>query len=416
VRPIESALDQVHKLNPKINAFITVFEDAAAQKQRRGPLADVPVSLKDLIYTAGIRTTAGSKHLADFTPKRDAEVVRRLRAAGAVFVGKNNLHEWAYGVTSNNQHYGPVRNPHDPTRVPGGSSGGSAAAVAAGMGPVSIGTDTGGSIRVPASLCGVVGLKPTFGAVSLEGVIPLSPTMDHVGPITDTVDRAALVFEVISGRKLGAIPPGVKRLRIGVPEEFFFERINNEVEEAVRAAIERLAQAGAKIKKIEVPMAAEANENGRTVLLVEAVETHRKYADRRAEYGDAVRALLEKGDTVTPAQFRAAKKAVNAFKREFAKLWSGIDALIMPTVPITAPLIGQDSVNIGGQQEEVRACLTRFMRPFNLSGVPALSVPCGEDRLGLPIGIQSAAAKRGEAMVLRIGKELEPQMNTDKHR
>src|ERR1022692_423327 len=188
-----------------------------AKGKRRSAIHGMPISLKDLFYTRGVRTTAGSRILADFVPRRDAEVVRRLRAAGAVIIGKNNLHEWAYGVSSTNPHYGAVRNPHDTERIPGGASGGSAAAVAASMGAASLGTDTGGSIRIPASLCGVVGLKPTYGVCSLEGVIPLSSTMDHVGPIADSVRTAAAVFEVISGRKLRPFDEGVKGLRIGVP-------------------------------------------------------------------------------------------------------------------------------------------------------------------------------------------------------
>jgi aspartyl-tRNA(Asn)/glutamyl-tRNA(Gln) amidotransferase subunit A len=407
VTPTESALAAIHKHNPRLNAFITVLEDAAKQRPKSGPLSGVPISLKDLIYTKGIRTTAGSKILANFVPKKDAEVVRRLRAAGAVIVGKNNLHEWAYGVTSNNPHYGPVRNPHDPTRIPGGSSGGSAAAVATGMSAASIGTDTGGSIRIPASLCGVVGLKPTHGAVSLDGVIPLSSTMDHVGPLANSVQMAATVFEVISGHRLKPFGQGVRELRVGVPEAFFFEQLQPEVERAVREAVDRLGALGAKVKTIRVPLAAEANDAGRTILLVEALETHRKYKARRAEYGDAVRALLEFGETITPAQYGAAQKVRRQFTGELTKLWKSIDVIVTPSIPITAPLIGQESVSIGDHQEEVRSCLTRFARVFNITGVPALSLPCGLDNRGLPIGVQIVAAKGGESMVLRAALTLE---------
>ena len=403
----ESALAAIHKDNPRLNAFITVLEDSVKQRKKSGPLSGVPISLKDLIYTKGIRTTAGSKILANFLPTKDAEVVRRLRAAGAVIIGKTNLHEWAYGVTSNNPHYGPVRNPHDPTRIPGGSSGGSAVAVAAGMGLASIGTDTGGSIRIPASLCGVVGLKPTYGAVSLDGVIPLSATMDHVGPLANSVQMAATVFEVISGHKLKPFGQGVRGLRVGVPEAFFFEQLQPEVERAVRESVERLGTLGAKIKTIRVPLAAEANEAGRTILLGEASETHRKYKARRAEYGDAVRALLERGETIPPAELLAAQRVRTQFTRELTKLWESVDVMITPSTPITAPLIGQESVSIGDHQEEVRACLTRFARVFNMTGVPALSLPCGRDNRGLPIGLQIVAAKGGEFTVLRAALPLE---------
>ncbi len=410
----ETALAAIHKDNSRLNAFITVMEQSALQDarradcelakgRRRSAIHGLPVSLKDLFYTRGVRTTAGSKILAGFIPRRDAEVVRRLHAAGAVIIGKTNLHEWAYGVSSTNPHYGAVRNPHDTERIPGGSSGGSAAAVAAGMGPASLGTDTGGSIRIPASLCGVVGLKPTYGACSLEGVIPLSSTMDHVGPIADSVRTAAAVFEVISGRKVRSFDQGVKGLRIGVPEKFFFERLQPEVERSVREAIARLAALGAKIKTIRMARAAEANEAGRTILLVEALETHARYRKRRADYGGAVRTLLEFGETIGPAQLRAAKRVRREFTREFAPLWDKVDLLVTPTVPVTAPLIGQEKIG----DEDTRACLTRFVRVFNITGVPALSVPCGRDDRGLPIGLQIVGPKRAESTVLRAGLALE---------
>ena len=414
----QAALAAIHKDNPRLNAFITVMEESAladarradrelAKGKRRSAIHGMPVSLKDLFYTRGVRTTAGSKILADFVPRRDAEVVRRLRAAGAVIIGKNNLHEWAYGVSSTNPHYGAVRNPHDTERIPGGSSGGSAAAVAASMGAASLGTDTGGSIRIPASLCGVVGLKPTYGACSLEGVIPLSSTMDHVGPIADSVRTAAAVFEIISGRKLKPFDQGVKGLRIGVPEKFFFERLQPEVERNVRQAIARLEKAGARIRTIPAKQsseaASEANEAGRTILLVEALETHRRYNKRRADYGDAVRLLLERGEQITPAQLRAAKRVRREFTKEFTLIWERVELLVTPTIPVTAPLIGQDKIG----EEDTRACLTRFVRVFNITGVPAMSVPCGRDNRGLPIGLQIVGPKRAESTVLQAGLALE---------
>jgi aspartyl-tRNA(Asn)/glutamyl-tRNA(Gln) amidotransferase subunit A len=410
----EAALAAIHKDNSRLNAFITVMEQSAlddarradrelAAGKRRSAIHGMPVSLKDLFYTRGVRTTAGSKILTDFVPRRDAEVVRRLRAAGAVIIGKNNLHEWAYGVSSTNPHYGAVRNPCDTERIPGGSSGGSAAAVAAGMGVASLGTDTGGSIRIPASLCGVVGLKPTYGACRLDGVIPLSSTMDHVGPIADSVRTAAAVFEVISGRNLKPFDQGVKGLRIGVPEKFFFERLQPEVESNVRGAIARLVGMGARTKTIRVAQAAEANEAGRTILLVEALETHRRYNKRRSDYGDAVRLLLERGEQITPAELRAAKRVRREFTREFARVWDKVDLLVTPTIPVTAPLIGQEKIG----EEDTRACMTRFVRVFNITGVPALSVPCGKDGRGLPIGLQIVGPKRGEPTILSAGLALE---------
>jgi len=410
----ESALAAIHKDNARLNAFITVMEQSAladarradrelAKGKRRSAIHGMPISLKDLFYTRGVRTTAGSKILADFIPRSDAEVVRRLRQAGAVIIGKNNLHECAYGVSSTNPHYGAVHNPCDIARIPGGSSGGSAAAVAAGMGAASLGTDTGGSIRIPASLCGVVGLKPTYGACSLDGVIPLSSTMDHVGPIADSVRTAAAVFEVISGRRLKPFDGGAKGLRVGVPEKFFFERLQPEVERNVRETIARLAALGAKIKTIRVAQAAEANEAGRTILLVEALKTHARYRNRRAEYGDAVRALLERGEQIGAAELRAAKRVRREFTQEFAHVWDQVDLLVTPTTPVTAPLIGQDRIG----DEDTRACLTRFVRVFNITGLPALSIPCGRDDRGLPIGLQIVGPKRGESVALQAGLALQ---------
>ncbi len=411
----EAALAAIRQ-HKELNAFITVTEKTAleeacradrelAKGQRRSAIHGLPISLKDLFYTRGVRTTAGSKILADFVPRRDSDAARRLRAAGAVILGKNNLHEWAYGVTSTNPHYGAVRNPHDVARIPGGSSGGSAVAVATGMGAASIGTDTGGSIRIPASLCGVVGLKPTYGACSLDGVIQLSQTMDHTGPIADSVATAAAVFEVMSGRKLKSFDGGVKGLRIGVPEKFFFERLQREVESNVRGAISHLADLGAKIVTLRIANASEANEAGRTILLVEALKTHAKYRKRRLDYGDAVRVFLERGEQITAQELRAAQKIRREFTRTFLRTWDRVDLLVTPTIPVTAPLIGQEKIG----DEDTRACLTRFVRVFNITGVPALSIPCGRDDRGLPIGLQIAGPKRGESTVLRAGLAIERQ-------
>jgi aspartyl-tRNA(Asn)/glutamyl-tRNA(Gln) amidotransferase subunit A len=397
------ALSRIYRHNVRLNAFLTVIAGCDERPVNGGPLSGVPISLKDLIYTRGLRTTGGSKHLANFIPKRDAEIVRRLRAAGAVILGKNTLHEWAFGVTSNNEHYGAVHNPYDTSRIPGGSSGGSAVAVAMGMGEASIGTDTGGSIRIPASLCGVVGLKPTYGAVSLDGVIPLSSTMDHVGPLARSVTMAARVFEAISGRKLKPFDQGVRGMKIGVPDVFFFEQVQADVAARVRESIAKLAVLGARIRKIKVPLAAEANAAGRTILLVEALETHRRYRNRRAEYGEAVRKLLELAESVTPGEYREAKRVRLQFTRELTRLWGKVDALITPATPATAPRIGQETID----GEDTRACLTRFARVFNMTGVPAISIPCGKDQQGLPVGLQIVAAKRAESTVLRIALALE---------
>jgi aspartyl-tRNA(Asn)/glutamyl-tRNA(Gln) amidotransferase subunit A len=253
----------------------------------------------------------------------------------------------------------------------------------------------------------VVGLKPTYGVVSLDGVIPLSSTMDHVGPIGDSVRTVAAVFEAISGRRLRpAITPdfiAVRGVRIGVPEEFFFERVQPEVEHSVRQAIERLASLGANIQTIRVPEAAAANDAGRTILLVEALEYHKRYRDRRREYGEAVRVLLERGEQVAKSDLRNAKKLRTQFTKDLNRLWKSVDLLVTPTTPVTAPIIGQAKVG----DEDVRACLTRFVRVFNITGLPALSLPVGKDAKNLPIGLQIAGPRNGESLVLRAGLALE---------
>ncbi len=420
VSPVEvtrAALERIAAENPRLNAFLTVLEESALREARRaeeeirrgryrGPLHGVPLSVKDLFSTRGVRTTAGSRILADFVPRADAKAVRRLRAAGAVLLGKTALHEFAYGITNNNPHYGPTRNPHDPSRIPGGSSGGSAVAVAAGMGFASLGTDTGGSIRIPAALCGVVGLKPSFGRVSLHGVVPLGRSLDHVGPLARSVEDAALVLEAIAEtkprgwRQIGA---GARGLRLGVPENYFFERIKEDVERAVRDALARLEGSGARLVRVKVPNAREATLASRKILLAEAAAYHRRWRARRAEYGEDVRRLLEMGEALPARELAWARKVRAQFSRDLAPLFGRVDVLVTPTTPATATLIGQDTIEIGGQSEDARLSMTRLVRAFNMAGVPAMSVPCGRDRQNLPVGMQIVGKRGDEAVVLRVG-------------
>lgn len=414
VEVTEAALARIRSENQRLNAFITVMEESALEAARRaeqeirrgryrGLLHGVPVSVKDIFWTRGVHTTAGSKILAGFVPRSDAVAVRRLRAAGAVLLGKTALHEFAYGVTNDNPHYGPTRNPHDPSRIPGGSSGGSAVAVAAQMGFASLGTDTGGSIRIPASLCGVVGLKPTFGLVSVRGVIPLGATLDHVGPLARSVEDAALLLEVISGKRVKEFRGGVTGLRIGVAEEYFFERIEPEVARAVRHALARLGGLGARLVRAIVPSAEDATLASRKILLAEAAVYHRRWRARRAEYGEDVKRLVEMGETLPAKELAWAQKVRAQFRRGLARLFQRVDVLVTPTTPATAALIGESTIEIGGETEDVRLAMTRLVRVFNLAGVPALSVPCGRDSGGLPIGLQIVGRRREEATVLRVG-------------
>ena len=427
-------LARIVKLDSKLNSFITVTSDLAlAQAKKaesdlfsrkanrdRGPLHGIPISLKDNIYTQDIRTTAGSKILSKFIPQHDAEIVAKLIEAGAVLLGKTNMHEFAYGVTSNNPHYGPVHNPWDLGRIPGGSSGGSAAAVAAGLCYGSIGTDTGGSIRIPASLCGVVGLKPTLGRVSVEGIIPLSPKLDCVGPLARTVHDAALLLEPIlprvkgepsfrSSRKLSAKPP---KFTLGVPKEFFFDVVFPDVHAVFDEAIRILKKQGAKIKEISLPLLNETENAGNQIAWAEATHYHQQagwFPSQAADYGEDVRSRLQMGTKVPATAYLSALELRSRFIEQFHSAFeeTRIDALAVPTTPITAPLIGEESLRLANQDYPTRALLLLANRPANLAGVPAITVPIGFTPGGLPVGLQLIGAVTDEHLLLQIAHTFE---------
>lgn len=401
----------------KLNAFITVTEDLARKRASemdaerahgidRGPLHGVPFAHKDLICTKGLRTTSGSKIFADFIPDYDAEVHEKLLNAGAVMAGKTGMHEHAYGITSNNPHFGPVRNPHDPERIPGGSSGGSGVAVAAGMVPWASGTDTGGSIRIPASFCGCVGLKATYGSVSKRGVLPLGYSLDHVGPLTQTVLDAAVVFEIMSGRRLPA-RQGVGGLRIGIPENFYFARLDAEVDQAVRSAAKKAEELGAKVSTVRVPNIDELNTVSRVILLAEASCALRKHMGRRSDFGADVLALLDQGRLIAATDYLDAQRLRGVFCREFKRLWNDVDCIFTPTTPAPAAKIGATQSDVGGVTEDVRLAATRLVRGINALGVPALAVPCGKTKTGLPIGLQIVAPPGREDTLIRVGVAIE---------
>lgn len=431
ISPVELTklmLERIERLNPKLNAYLTVTaEHALAQARRaeaelsaprgraryRGPLHGIPIALKDNIETAGIRTTAGSKILRDFIPSEDAPVVARLRRAGAVILGKTNLHEFAYGVTTNNPHYGPVRNPWDLERIPGGSSGGSAAAVAAGICFASIGTDTGGSIRNPAALCGVVGVKPTWGAVSCAGVVPLSPTLDHMGTLTRTVSDAAILLDAVwdkGSRRLrrsffDSLRLKLKDLCLGRPREFFFDVLSDEVRRVFERAVRSLEKHGARIVEVSIPLLRETEEIGNLIAWVEATHYHEQaefFPARAAEYGEDVRERLERGAAVSATSYLQALELRRKFQAQLADVLSKVDALVVPTNPIAAPLIGEESTRIGSEDHATRALLLRLNRPANLAGVPALTFPCGLTAQGLPVGMQLIVGTLAEELLLRI--------------
>jgi aspartyl-tRNA(Asn)/glutamyl-tRNA(Gln) amidotransferase subunit A len=416
------ALEKIARDNQRLNAFITVDAETARARASamdaelshgidRGPLHGIPFAHKDLVYTKGIRTTGGSRIFAGFVPDHDADIAINLNNAGAVLVGKTNLHEFAYGITSTNPHFGAVHNPWDTERIPGGSSGGSGAAVAAGMLALATGTDTGGSIRIPASFCGVTGLKPTFGLISKRGVMPLGWTMDHMGPITKTVRDAAVSFHAMAGLATGYVPPqnaDIRGLRIGLPVNYYFDKLDMEVAESVRAAVQTAAALGARIIDVKVPDVDALNVIGRVLLLAEATSVHREHLlNRRAEIGADVRTLLDQGRLIRGSDYVDAQRLRRIYIREFSKLWSGVDCIFTPATPTPAPKIGEMAMKVGGADEDVRLATTRLMRAINVLGIPALSIPCGFTKAGLPIGLQILGAPRAEDMILRVGAAIE---------
>jgi len=421
---VTQSLRQIERMDSKLNAFITVTGETALQEADerdreladgidRGPLHGIPIAHKDLMRTKGVRTTAGSKIYADYVPQRDAAIVTRLHEAGAVSLGKTGLHELAYGITSNNPHFGAIHNPWDLERIPGGSSGGSAAAVAAGMVPFTTGTDTGGSIRIPASFCGIVGLKPTFGRVNIRGVLPLGFSQDHVGPLTRTVRDAAIAFQAIVDDPTGYVPPAnlsLSGLRIGWPKNFFMEQVDSEVEAALLAAFQTASAIEGRVVEIEVPDMNELRAAAATCLLVEAVTVVRPYLDRRADFGADVLAMLDQGKAILAIDYIEAQRTRRRIDRQFSRLFEQVDCIFTPTTPITAPRIGQTTVEIRGVTEEVRTAATRFTRVVNALGLPAISIPCGFSRSGLPIGLQIIAAARQEDLLLRVAAAMEDSM------
>ena len=428
----EALLELIERAQPALNAFITVTPETALADARtagqelaagasRGPLHGVPVGIKDLIATQGTRTTAGSRILGHWVPRRDAAVVWMLRVAGAILVGKTNTHEFAFGTTNDNPHYGAVKNPWNPALTSGGSSGGSAAAVAAGLLSVALGTDTAGSIRIPAALCGAVGLKPTYGLIPARGVVPLSPTLDTVGPIGRTVADVEAVMRGLGvgdwglGTSTASPQPRTpnpqspfKGLTIGVPEHYVFDRVDPDVENAVRESLRALEQAGAEIRYIEIPELERCWEVGISIVRPEALAFHSRWFPARAgEYGEDVARSLEAAADITASGYLAARRNRRRIARAVRRALQGVDLLAGPTVPIPA-FPNADAyrpVLPGG--ELPRHAVTRLTYPFSLSRLPAISLPCGLSRAGLPIGLQLAAGPRQEAALLAAARTFE---------
>jgi aspartyl-tRNA(Asn)/glutamyl-tRNA(Gln) amidotransferase subunit A len=423
----EACLERIDRLDGRLNCFITLTAEAALDRARQaeaeirrgdllGPLHGIPLALKDLYETAGVRTTAGSSFFREYVPAQDAAVVARLKAAGAVLLGKLNLHEIALGVTNNNPHFGACRNPWNLERVSGGSSGGSGAALAAGLCLGSLGSDTGGSIRIPASLCGVVGLKPTYGRTSLRGVFPLSWNLDHAGPMARRARDAAILLQAIAGYDpedpasvdapvddyLGGIEAGVRGWRVALADDEFFTRADDEVLAAVRAAGQVFQALGARVETVEFPGGREAAVNNGLMVPCDGAAFHRERLESHPEgFGADVLQRLTAGAAVTSSEYVLARRAQSVFRRQFASFFAGYDLLLTPATPVAAPPItGPDAV------EQARR-LTRFTAPFNQSGLPALSLPCGFTREGLPVGLQIVGPPWGEARLLRAAHAYE---------
>ena len=440
VEVTQAALGRIDRLNGRLHAFITVTAEQALREARAaeaalrrgralGPLHGVPVAVKDLYLTRGIRTTAGSKLLADWRPREDATVVTRLRAAGAILLGKLNMHEFAFGPEGTNPHYGTPPNPWDALRLPGGSSSGSAVAIAAGLTAIALGSDTGGSIRIPASLCGVVGLKPTFGRVSRHGLLPLAPSLDHAGPLTRSVADTALCLGVIAGldlqdpstsrervpNYLGALRPGLQGIRLGIPRDPFFDRLDAEVSRLTDAAITEMRRLGARTRRIRLPSFEAGGAAALAIISAEAMAWHESFLKTRAaEYDPKVRERLLAGEQMSALDYLKAQAMRETLAQAFREAFRQVDLVVIPTEPIAAPRCGAETVEVNGIAEPVRSALTRLTRPVNLVGLPAISLPCGFTSSGLPVGMQLIGRSFDEATVLRVGHGYEQA--TDWHR
>ncbi|MGE0716111.1 MAG: amidase [Alphaproteobacteria bacterium] len=429
----EATLARIARLQPRLGAFITVTADLALEQARaaeaeiaagrwRGPLHGVPISLKDLYCTKGIRTTAGSTILADYVPDFDAPATARLAAAGAVLVGKANMHEWACGVTNDNPFFGRCHNPWRHGYIPGGSSGGSAAAVATRQGLASLGSDTGGSIRIPAHMCGLVGHKPTYGLVPRFGVFPESWSFDHAGPIALTAEDAAIVMDAIAGPDardpscLTGRPPamgrglrrGVKGLKLGVPSDVYFDECHPEVASAVRAAIAQFGRLGAELVEVSIPEARHGLDLCLVIAWAEAAHFHRKWLQERpADYGPDLVEHLASASAYTAVDYLQAQQVRARVRRAYAQLFEKVDLLLSPTAPLPATPHGTPEVEVEGRTASVLGLAAGLTANANATGEPACSVPCGFTADGLPIGLMIHGPRLADPLVLRAAYAYE---------
>lgn len=434
-------LERIHSTDARLNAFITVADDnALASASRlenelvthgpRGPLHGIPVALKDVIYTRDLRTTMGAEAYRDYVPSYDAGLVERLKSAGAIIIGKLNTHQFAYGPTGDRSYFGPVKNPHDPTKISGGSSSGAGAAVAGGLCSAAVGTDTGGSVRIPSSCCGIVGMKPTFGRISKRGIYPLSWTLDHPGPMTRSVEDNALLLGALVGYDdrdpysangdtedfTRYLDSDLEGKVVGVPTVFYFDRIDSEVESRVRQAIDSLQGLGAEVREVEIPGIQKALDAQRTILAAEAFAIHyRLLQDAPDQYDDEVRERLRSGESIPAREYIDAQQIRHAAIGELDKVFAKIDVLATPTLPVLPTDLDQRRVTIRGFDELVRSALTRLTGPTNLTGFPSLSIPCGFSNTGLPIGLQFIGNAFNEAGLYQFGYALEASIDGQKN-
>jgi aspartyl-tRNA(Asn)/glutamyl-tRNA(Gln) amidotransferase subunit A len=439
VRLTDACLQRIAQWDRSINAFIAVLGDearvqaAAADRELaaghdRGPLHGIPVSLKDIFDVKGTATTAGSQVRSEHIAIDDALVVARLRQAGAVVIGKTNLHEFALGTTNEESAFGPVHHPLDDTRSPGGSSGGSAASVLAGMAHASIGTDTGGSVRIPAAACGLVGLKPSFGDIATAGAVPLSTTLDHVGPLCRSVEDARLLFEVLRADAGANVSAGalltvdasshegqLRGRRFGVLTEYFTSMLDARIAKRFDEVCTLLTAAGASLEEVVLPHAADIGPVYTHIALAEGAAYHASTLDSHPEsYTPGVRLRLEMGRYILAEDYVRALRGRDVLTHEVNALLHGRDALLLPTLPIGAPRLGATTVRIGGSDEPVRNVMLRLTQLFNITGHPALTLPCGVTSERLPIGLQVVGARGRTAELLGIAAAVEAQVGPGK--
>lgn len=423
---LDQCLCTIARRDHELNAFITVMEEAAradahradtelAAGRSRSLLHGIPISVKDLIDLRGLPTTAASRVRAGHLAASDAPVLARLREAGAIFIGKCNLHEFAFGTTGEDSAFGPTRNPYMPDRIAGGSSSGSAVSVAARMALASVGSDTGGSIRIPAAACGVVGLKPTFGELNCSGMVPLARTLDHVGPLASTVEDVALVYAVMTGdmhppecRSRTRELKGNAQPHLGIPRRYFFDALDTQILKAFELMLERLRAAGCVVEDVDIPHAADTAPIYIHTVLAEAAALHAPTLETQAaDYGADVRLRLEMGRYVLAEDYARAQAGRQVLRREVDAALSGRQALLLPTLPMPPPTLGTKVVTVGDVTDSVRALTLRLTQLFDLTGHPALSVPCGMTDVGLPVAAQFVGAHGHTHDLLQLAASYE---------